>query len=361
MVGAVARVARRNGKTLLLIREQILAFITTLLMVWLIVPTVVSADIAGRESGRYQFLQQAAGPLEEGVRIRIEYPGFDYDVGWKVQNVEGQAVTQAQIMWWFPKGRRLPLPNPPGGSLPVSQIPESIWRHINLYDSRFQVILHRRGFPENRYSLILDLGIPNRPGDKEWSLNVPRALPWNRLLTHYQGPGRDNNVYVSADDAKSIIGQGSPRDRNDEDIIVVENSWLLDAKMSTAVFNHKLLAARLDWHADVMVRAVRSHLDNLKIIAKLPIEKLVFKLEHVKIVISKDMKAIPGDLDQLYDKLNSGVPNKYIIPVRRAFYHKERLRIADEAKRELLLLSLGRYVDKYPAWFDEKVKNLGLE
>ncbi len=324
-------------------------------------PESANADIAGREAGSFQFLKQSASPPKEGVRIQSDYPGFDYDVGWQVENVDGQAVTQAQIMWWFPNDTRFPLPQPPGGSAAISQIPENIWSYISLYDLKFRAIIHRRSWPDKRYSLIFDLGIPNKPGEKKWSLNVPKTQSWDRLLTHYQGPGRNNGIYLSAEEAKNIIGVGSPADQNDDDMIVVENSWLLDARMSTVEFNHKLLATRLDWHADVMVDAIRGQLDNLKKIAGLPTDKLELRLASLVPSITQDMAAIPVDLQHLFDKLNSGVPEKYIVPVRRAYYHKERLRILENAKREALLLSLGRYVDEYPAWFDTKVKTLGLE
>ncbi|WP_419905094.1 hypothetical protein [Kiloniella sp.] len=322
------------------------------------------ADIAGREEGSFQFLLQSASPPKEGVRIQNQYPGFEYDVGWQVEDVEGKAVTFAQIMWWFPQNMRFPLPQPPGGNAPMSQIPETIWRHIALYDLKFQVILYRKGTPGKRYSLIMDLGIPNDPGEKKWSLNVPVVRAWDRLLTHYEGPGQNNDIYLTADEAIALINpsnQTNAAEPGDKNTILVENSWLLDPQMSTVDFNHELLTTRLDWHADIMVRAIRDQVGILKNVVRLPTEKIELRLGVYESLLHKDMVAIPDDLQHLFDKLNSGVPEKYISPARRAYYHKERLRIIEKAKREELLLSLGRYVDDYPVWFNNKLQDLGLE
>ncbi len=331
-----------------------------------------NADMRGREEGTFQFLQQSARSPVEGVKLQSKYPGFDYDVLWQIENLDGQAVSLAQIMWWFPEGVRLPLPQPPGGRVSISHIPRSSWSRINLYDLKFQMIIHRKDQEgkgqegkgpkskgqEKRYSLIFDLGIPHKPDEKKWSINVKTHQAWDRLITRYQGPGGENGIYISAEEARDLVGQGGQNTRN---MIVVENSWLLEPRMSIVDFNEKLLATRIDWQANLMVRTIRSQLINLEKTTRLPTEKLELRLVKLTSLIDRNMVEIPEDLQRLFDKLNSGVPEQYIVPSRREFYHAQRIKIREKAKREAFLLQPGHQIDEYPLWFDRKVRALELE
>ncbi|WP_120497323.1 hypothetical protein [Kiloniella sp. EL199] len=322
------------------------------------------ADITGRGEGKHQFLSFNKSRLSEpikseltGQQNKVFLPGIDYNFRWQIENGGAQATVQGQIIWHIHSNTYVPLPPVPGGRARLSELSEESWSQLALYDVKLKLILREKGDKSNqRYGIVLDLGIPNKPGEKNWSITVPARVSWDKLLTFYEGPGLNNDSYLSSEEARAIIGQAG-----EEKELVVESSWLVSARMSTVAYFDDLLQKRVDWRAELMVRTIRAQLDSLERITGLPGEKIRQALAVTRVDINRNITAVPEDVQRLYDKLNKGVPDRYISPVRRAYYHAERARIYEDALIKLEALKPGQLIDDYSTWFDAKVQAIGLQ
>ncbi|WP_417454715.1 hypothetical protein [Kiloniella sp.] len=329
---------------------------------------VARADVIGRGEGDHQFLSfnklsftkkvwgDTALPEPGEIKQNTFLPNIDYSYRWRIENGGAQAITQGQVIWNIQANTFLPLPPHPGGRARLSELSEESWSQLALYDVKLKLIFHGKETPEERYGIVLDLGIPNKPGEKSWSITVPKRVSWDKLLTRYRGPGSNNGVYLSSDEARAIVGQAG-----EEKEFVIESSWLVSARMSTVAFFDDLLQKRVDWRAEVMVHTVEAQVNSLERITSLPVEKIRQALAVTRVEINRNITAVPEALRRLYNKLNKGVPDRYISPVRRDYYHAERTRIYDDAAAKLEQLKPGQTIDDYPTWFDSKVQEIGLE
>ncbi|KLN61678.1 hypothetical protein WH96_04905 [Kiloniella spongiae] len=326
------------------------------------------ADVSGRGEGDHQFLSFSRKANSEffvheqnNQKQKVFLPGIDYSFRWRVENGGAQAITphaivQGQIIWNIHSNTYLPLPTTPGGRARLSELSEESWSQLALYDVKLKLILREKDKPGQRYGLVLDLGIPNKPGEKSWSITVPEQVSWNKLFTRYEGPGQNNTLYLSSEEARAVVGAAG-----EDKELVVESSWLTSARMSTVAYFDDLLQKRVDWRAEFMVRTIQAQLDSLERITGLPGEKIRQALAVTRVDINRNITAIPMGVQKLYDKLNSGLPDRYISPMRRAYYHAERTRIYEESLTELEKLKPGQLIDDYPAWFDAKVQAIGLQ
>ncbi len=322
------------------------------------------ADVSGRGEGDHQFLSFNKQMLVENTATgqgnqtpKIFLPGIDYSFRWRIENGGEQAVVQGQIIWNIHSNAYLPLPPATGGRARLSELSEESWSQLALYDVKLKLILREKDDNAGqRYGVVLDLGIPNKPGEKSWSITVPRQVSWDKLLTRYEGPGLNNRTYLSSEEARAVVGPVG-----EEKELVVESSWLTSARMSTVAYFDDLLQKRVDWRAELMVRTIQAQLDSLERITGLPGEKIRQALAVTRVDINRNITTIPEGVQRLYDKLNKGVPDRYISPVRRVYYHAERTRIHDEALARMEQLKPGQVIDDYPAWFDAKVQEIGLQ
>ncbi|WP_085905616.1 hypothetical protein [Kiloniella majae] len=322
------------------------------------------ADVSGRGEGDHQFLSfnkqmmgenPAKSPSDQKPKIFL--PGIDYSFRWQIENGGPHAITEGQIVWNIHSNAYLPLPPAPGGRARLSELSEESWSQLALYDVKLKLILREKGDKSGRhYGLVMDLGIPNKPGEKSWSITVPEQVSWDKLLTRYEGPGLNNRTYLSSEEARAVVAKAG-----EEKELVLENSWLVSARMSTVAYFDDLLQKRVDWRAELMVRTIQAQLDSLERITGLPGEKIRQALAVTRVDINRNITVIPEGVQKLYDKLNKGVPDRYISPVRRAFYHAERTRIYEEALAQQEKLKPGQLIDDYPTWFDAKVQAIGLQ
>ena len=322
--------------------------------------SVARADIFGRGEGDHQFLSfntlrwDSAQTDLEKTKQNGFLPSIDYTYRWRIENGGAQAIVQGQVIWNILSNAFLPLPPVPGGRARLSELSEESWSKLALYDVKLKLILRDQEVPDQRYGVELDLGIPNKPGEKSWSITVPKQVSWDKLLTRYEGPGLNNGVYLSSDEARSVVGAAG-----DEKELIVESSWLVSAKMSTVAYFDDLLQKRVDWRAELMVRTIEAQLNSLERITGLPVEKIRQALAVAQVDINRNISIIPPGVQRLYDKLNKGVPDRYISPVRRDYYHAERERIRQESLTQLEQLKPGQVIDDYPTWFDSKVQEIG--
>jgi hypothetical protein len=299
-------------------------------------PPAQSLEIKGKDAGSYEF------PAQD------QLPGFNYQVAWKVWTLMGSVITDAQIKWQLPDGARLPLPEPPGGYADKSSVPQSAWERISLYDVKLQVVGHLKNRSDVRYSIIIDLGVPWKPGAEKWSFNVPGSPEWDKLVSHFNPGGGNNGQYLSASEAKSLFKDG----------FIADQTSLIDPKLSLVVYFDKLLEGRADWRTGIMRRTVTDQIGNIERYAGLPTAKLQERLDRAVAALKENPKRIPDDLQRLFDKLNAGIPDKYIRPARRELYSRERDKAADKGRTELKLLLPGGRSDGYAAWRDAKQAEL---
>jgi len=299
-------------------------------------PPAQSLEIKGKGSGSYEF------PAQD------QLPGFKYQVAWKVWTLMGGVITDAQIKWQLPDGSRLPLPEPPGGYADISTVPQTAWERISLYDVKLQIVGHLKNRSDVRYSIIIDLGVPWKPGAEKWSFNVPGSPEWDKLVSHFNPGGGNNGQYLSASEAKSLFKDG----------FIADQTSLIDPKLSLVVYFDKLLEGRADWRADVMRRTVTAQIGNIGRYAGLPTAKLQERLDRAVAVLKENPKRIPDDLQRLFDKLNTGIPDKYIRPARRELYNRERDKASGNTRAELKLFLPGGRSDGYAAWRDAKQAEL---
>ncbi len=278
-----------------------------------------------------------------GVGCATDIPHFDYEAAWKVWILMGSIVTNAQIKWRFSDRTYLPLPLPPGGSDSIGSIPQAAWKRISLYDVKLKLIGHRKNRSEQRYSITIDLGVPWKPGEDKWSFNVPGSPDWDKLFEPV-GPGS----LLSTDQAKALFNEG----------FVVDGVELVDPKMSFVAFHDKLLEGRADWRADTMRRTVSKQIDNVEKLAGLPADRLRVRLVKADAIRKENPNQIPSDLQKLYDKLNAGVPNRFVAPARRGAYQRAREKTAEKGRREVKLLLPGQRADRYPGWKKAKTAEL---
>jgi len=298
-------------------------------------PPALSLEVKGKDSGSYDF------PASD------ELPGFKYQVAWKVWTLMGSVITDAQIKWQLPDGAWLPLPEPPGGNANISTVPQAAWERISLYDVKLQIVGHLKNRSDLRYSIIIDLGVPWKPGAEKWSFNVPGSPEWDKLVSHFGGIGQ-HGQYLSASEAKSLFKDG----------FVADHTRLIDPKLSLVVYFDKLLEGRADWRAGVMRRTVTDQISNIERYAGLPAAKLRKRLDRAVAALKENPKRIPDDLQRLFDKLNAGIPDKYIRPARRELYSRERDKASGNARAELKLLLPGGRSDGYAEWRDAKQAEL---
>ena len=295
-------------------------------------------EIKGKDRGTYDLWNSA----ESGVWGARGQVVFNYEVTWKIWTLMDAAVLDANIKWSFRDGASLPLPTPPGGGAPIRDLPTAAWKKVALYDVKLQLTGHRKGTGDGGYSVIIDLGVPANPGDDKWGFNVPESPEWDKLFKTHDG------YYLSAEKAKKLLQDG----------FVVDSAQLVEPKMSFVPFFDALLSGRTDWRGDIMRRTVSEQIDNVEKLAGLPAGKLRARLAKAEIAANERPNQIPSDLQKLYDKLNTGVPDKYVAPARRGAYQRAREMAAEKGRREVKLLLPGQRADRYPGWKQAKIAEL---
>jgi len=276
----------------------------------------------------------------------IHLPDFRYEVSWRIWTRQGKPFVDGKIRWWFPEATQLQLPDPPGGQMDIRDLAKPAWKKIALYHVKLRLAGHSKSREHQRLYFQVSLGIPELPGSGKWSQHAPVSTEWEHLIIQESEDG--SGAFLTAAEAKSVLEEG----------FVVDGISLVDAKLSLIQYYDHILELRADWRGDVMRRTIWNHIKAVERYTRLPTDAMRARLAKAVAAQKNNTERIPGALQNLFDKLNAGIPNQYVAPARRKRYRIAREEAAKRGQRDVRALMPGNRNDGYAAWRQATIDQL---